>query len=83
MSIPAVDFDLPHQGKSNAMVHLAKLSNIGIRDRFLMSKLITGKPQDHQALLLVLLMQHLEPLKLGCKPTFGGSIHDKHRLSLQ
>lgn len=78
--VRSVHIDFLAKQETNAKIFLAHLYHRLIRLWFLSRKLVTRKPDNHEPLAPVFLMQLLEPLKLRRQPTPRSSIHEQQHL---
>ena len=66
----AVDLNLAHHGERHAVVKLAKLLDFVIAARVLLAKLVAGKADYGNPLVLVLFVQLFQASELGGKTAF-------------
>ena len=78
-----VDLKLFAQRKGHTVIELAELGNFLFGARLLARKLVAGQSQNHQALVLVLLVQVLERCILRCETAPRSDIDNQHRLVLE
>ena len=82
MGIVAIDLDLGHQGEGHTVVDAAELGYLGIGTGLLMSELVAREADDHQALVLILLIQSLQAIILRSESAFGSGINYHENLAL-
>ena len=83
LRIGAVDITLLHNLKCNTVVQLAELLNLCIALRILLLELVAGEADNHQSLVLVLLVQFLQSCELRCESTLAGSVDNQQHLTLK
>ena len=81
MGILAIYIDFPKDWEGQPIIELAKLLNFRITARLLLPKLVTGKGQDFQSLLVPGLIKCLEFFILGGKAAFAGCVDHQHHFA--
>src|ERR1017187_389686 len=71
MCLVAVDVDLAHHRKADAVVDLTKGRDLVVRSRVLRAELVARKAEQHEALVAVLFPQLFEPGELRRESAFA------------
>ena len=83
LGIGAVDIALLHDLECHTIVQLTELFNFAVISRILLLELVTGETDNHQSLVLILLVQFLQSCELGRKTTLAGCVHHQQYLTLK
>ena len=81
--VGAVDIDLGHHRKADAVVALAKGADLLCIARLLRAELVAGEAQHRQTLGAVTLVQRLQAGVLRCEPAFAGGVDDEQHAASQ
>ena len=82
IGIFAVHVGLGHQREGDAVIQAAEFLNFLIRAGLLVTELVTGEADDHEALVTVLLIKGFQPVILRGETAFGGGVDNQENLSL-
>ena len=77
IGVATVDLDLAKHGKADTVVQLAEFHDLVVAARVLLAKLVAGKAQNLQTLVLVLLVHFLEPGELWRETALGRSVDNQ------
>ena len=77
MGLLTINFHLFHEGEGNAKVNLAETGDFIIASGLLVTKLVAGKTQNHQALFCPLSIYFLKAFVLGGKSTLACGVDNQ------
>ena len=83
IGVGAIDLNLGHHGETDAVIQLAKLSDLVVATGVLRAKLVAREAQHHQTLLAISLVQFFQTGKLRRESAGAGGVDDQHRLALE
>lgn len=75
-----VDVYLFKKREADAKIYFAGLLHAVVGFGFLLGELVTGKTENDEALIFVLLIKLFQPFELRGQSAFGGSVDDKEGL---
>ena len=83
MCTASIDLYFLEHRKTNPIIYLAKLLYFFGGATFLVAKLVAGKTQNHQPLILVLLVQFFQAFILWGQSACTCGVHDQNGLAFE
>ena len=77
-SVWSINLAFGHQREGDSVIEAAEFRNLPVRTRFLAGELVAREADNHQPLLLVLLIEGLQPVILRGETAFGSGA-DNHQ----
>ncbi|KGQ20443.1 hypothetical protein LF41_980 [Lysobacter dokdonensis DS-58] len=81
MGIGAVDVDFREQGEIDVVGERAEVLDLGLVTGFLVAELVAREPEDHQALVAIVLPEFFQARVLRREPALGGDVDDQQHLA--
>src|SRR5665213_2320942 len=81
IGVVPVDLDFIEEGKGYVVLGGTESFDIGVGSGFLFPELVAGKAQNHESLVLILLIKFFQSSVLRSMTAFAANIHDKQNLA--